>query len=139
MKNNKHIIDAKSLRIGNFLYDNEVGFKTEFRVTAGDILNIAKGKDYDYSYLQITREWLEKLGFIKTPLEETNPGAGHYYELALSDDKYCDLALLEGDRNDFVEVCLFPYENIRFRYVSEIQNVFYAITGKELIITNTKP
>lgn len=137
MKNNKYIIDAKSLRIGNYLYDNEVGCKMEFKVTADDIRYIAHGKNHEYSYLQITHEWLERLGFTKVSFDDGTDG--HYYEINLSDDPHYDIALLEGDKDGVVEVFLFPYDNIRFQYIHQIQNVFYAITGKELTITDTKP
>lgn len=58
---------------------------------------------------------------------------GFYYSLRLSDDKYCDLSILSGDKNGYVEACLFPYEeSFRVKYVHQLQNLFHAITGKEL-------
>lgn len=78
-------------------------------------------------------QWLENFGFEKRLLEENNPDEGFYYSLRLSDDKYCDLAILSGDKNGLVEACLFPYENsFRVQHVHQLQNLVFAITGKEL-------
>ena len=47
--------------------------------------------------------------------------------------KYCDLSIISGGKKGFVEVSLFPYENFfKYKYVHELQNLFFAITGKEL-------
>lgn len=78
-------------------------------------------------------QWLENFGFKKSLLEEGNPEEGYYYSLHLSDDKYCNLSILSDDKNGYVEACLFPYEeSFRVRYVHQLQNLFYAIIGKEL-------
>lgn len=84
-------------------------------------------------------QWLENFGFKKSLLDEGNSSEGFYYSLRLSEDKYCDLSVLSGDKNGYVEVCLFPYEeNFRMKYVHQLQNLFYAITGKELRFVKIK-
>lgn len=57
----------------------------------------------------------------------------HYYTLELNENKYCDLSICSGDKNGFIEATLFPYEDwFRYKYVHELQNLFFAITGREL-------
>lgn len=86
--------------------------------------------------IPLTPDILEKLGFEKELLEKNNPEEGYYYFLRLSDDKYCDLSFISGDKNGFLEVCLFPYsDQFRFQYLHQLQNLYYALTGKELEIT----
>jgi hypothetical protein len=56
-------IKAEELRIGNIIYDNEVGHKGDFKVSAGDILHIKTSLDHEYTTLELTEKWLLKFGF----------------------------------------------------------------------------
>jgi hypothetical protein len=76
----------------------------------------------------LTEKWLIRFGFEKEVFWD-----GNYYTLELNDNKYCDLCIVNGDKNGSIEVVLFPYENwFRYRYVHELQNLFAALTGREL-------
>lgn len=78
----------------------------------------------------LSENWFIRFGFQKEVLSDES---GHYYTLELNENKYCDLCISNGDKNGFVEVTLFPYEEwFRYRYVHELQNLFAALTGKEL-------
>ena len=58
-----------------------------------------------------------------------------YYSLDLGNHEYNDIAFITGDKNGFLEVYLFPYEDWhRYRYVHEIQNLYFSITKQELEI-----
>lgn len=84
--------------------------------------------------VHISEEILVKLGFNKT--EFTCDKIESYYSLRLSDDKYIDLCLITNERN-FGVLYLFPYGNeFDFKYVHELQNFYFALTGKELDVTN---
>lgn len=88
----------------------------------------------DLSPIELTEEWLLKLGFEKQDLGNNE---GFYYTYEINDDVYCDLAFISGDKNGYLEVCLFPYDNwFRYKYVHEIQNIFYDLTGAELTINS---
>ena len=57
-----------------------------------------------------------------------------YYTKKFNDDKYCDLCLISGDKNGFIEACLMPYDNIiHYQYEHQVQNVFSGIVGERLI------
>jgi hypothetical protein len=77
----------------------------------------------------ITPEMLEAYGFEKNDMGEGEV----YYSLRLSDERYCDLSLITGDKNGFMEVCLFTYEEFfRVRYEHEMLAMYKGITGKDL-------
>lgn len=78
----------------------------------------------------ITPEMLEAYGFDKNDMGEGEA----YYSLRLSDEPYCDLSLITGDKNGCMEVCLFPYEDFfRVRYEHEMLAMYKGITGKDLV------
>jgi len=125
------MVNVNEVRLGNWLERDgkyfqvslidEAGFIGETIITANPI--------------PLTEEILLKAGFVKEQLEDGNPGEGYFYSLRLSNDKYCDLALLSGDKNGYCEVTLFPYTEIfRYRHVHQLQNIYQAITGTELTI-----
>ena len=79
---------------------------------------------------KITPEMLEAYGFEKNDMGEGE----FYYSLRLSDERYCDLALITGDKNGCMEVFLFPYEDFfRVRYEHEMLAMYKGITGKDLV------
>jgi hypothetical protein len=59
------MITPQELRIGNYLYDTETGFKGDFQVTAGDILDIAKNGIQTFKPIPLSPEILEKCGFTQ--------------------------------------------------------------------------
>ena len=78
---------------------------------------------------EISEEWLKSF-FQKEEMEE---GEGHYYSLRLNNSIYCDLTLLGVFENGVWEVVLFPYGKFfRFKYINQVQNIVFELTGKEL-------
>ena len=78
----------------------------------------------------ITPEMLEAYGFEKNDMGEGEV----YYSLRLSDERYCDLSLITGDKNGCMEVCLFPYEDFfRVCYEHQMLAMYKGITGKDLV------
>jgi len=112
---------------------------TDFRI--GNLVEESKGHTHKIERLdesstrirhgiKLTEEWLIKFGFQREVLSDNS---GYFYILELNDNKYCDLCFISGDKNGFIEVGLFPYEEwFRYQYVHELQNIYFAITGKEL-------
>lgn len=62
----------------------------------------------------LTMDWLEKFGFTGTDLGN--------YTIELSNGNF------------FILFCLEPIANDIF-YVHQLQNLYYALTGKELVLT----
>lgn len=134
-------MEAKKFRIGNYLRskqwfghgqiqgieETENGFQLKVK---GYVHEWEKGKYFDLEEIPLTEQWLIDLGFEKQVLSDNS---AHYYTLELNDNKYCDLSICSGDKNGFIEATLFPYEDwFRYKYVHELQNLFFAITGQEL-------
>ena len=127
---------ASDLRIGNIIGD---GHGNPLRVTAvNDVLVVSNDYGFEYHELHpfpLTHEILEKCGFISEPIDEGYPEVGVYYSLPLNNELYCNLCIISGDKNDLFEVCLFPYEQwFRFKYLHQLQNLFYALCGEEIIV-----
>lgn len=78
-----------------------------------------------------TPEILEKCGFVKNT---TDDGTA-YYNLKFNDEPFCDLSLLGREENGVYVVMLYPYlDEFKYHSLHQIQNIFYSITQKELII-----
>ncbi|WP_312697063.1 hypothetical protein [Sphingobacterium mizutaii] len=139
-------MEANELRIGNTItHQNNNGI---YLVTVLETLkngvnvktNLQLGEWFlRYEEVQgtpLTEEWLLKFGFKRNLLDSHNPEEGYYFSLKISDDRYCDLYFITGDKNGFTEVCLFPYEErFRYRYVHQIHNLYFGLTGEELEVT----
>ena len=137
-------MEAKDLRIGNIVnlisrsgitgivteigsHENEPYIRCK-DVNEGICLNLNNRKSV-YG-VPISEIWLIKFGFKKELLSDAS---GYYYTLEFVKDKYCDLSISSGDKNGFIKVTLFPYDEwFRYKFVHELQNLFFAITGNEL-------
>jgi hypothetical protein len=106
-------MDIKELRVGNLLYN---GFNELIEVknishynTSGFLLETLKP-------IELTYQWLDKLGF-----EFKDAGDfGHYYSLE------------DFDLNQDYQPINFDCDEIK--YVHQLQNVYFALTGQELEI-----
>lgn len=117
---------SKDFRIGNYhLYDGKLD-----RIDSRYALAFENEFMDGIEPINLTEQWLIDLGFEKQVLSDNS---AHYYTLELNENKYCDLSICSGDKNGFIEATLFPYEDwFRYKYVHELQNLFFAITGREL-------
>ena len=121
---------ATDLRIGNLVqyandervFVNLIG-KT-LKVTAADILSI-----YDDNIpvepILLTEEWLKKFEFVKV--------GNHYEKNCFNIYKYKDGMEIELRNNEDGESFVI---GIRCNCVHKLQNLYFAITGEELIIKN---
>ena len=139
-------MEAKNLRIGNFVKDRgnkviridfmeyqESGYSTKF----GQRMFLCKEEVHpmteytDYSIpIEITGEWLLKLGFEETYNSQFRLKYDHSlnyigFDLSKTDDKS-----MEGFR--------YYGHYIKIKYIHELQNLFFALTGMELSIENVK-
>lgn len=135
-------MESKNLRIGNLVQSRvngisrieQIGSSINSKYIGGRSL---EGQYWENSWLpiEITEKMLIDLGFKKTPISDDD---GYYFSIELSDNKYCDLSILSGDKNGYIEVCLFPYESIfRYKYVHQLQNLYFALTGDELVLSES--
>jgi hypothetical protein len=96
---------ANELRLNNYVYDNE----------SQDVIQIERGEHIEYISLYdpipLTEEWLLKFGLmsIKTELGLWNNGDAIYFNYGLE-------------------------KSIQLKYVHQLQNLYFALTGEELEI-----
>jgi len=116
---------TNELRIGNYL-NGKQGYVT---VTEIRINNNVKTHDNTSSFyvgtclipIEITKEWLLKLGVLYNEFEDLFQIGGH--DIDIQDGYYCHFYFNEyGDW----------YKEIK--YVHELQNLYFALSGEELKI-----
>jgi hypothetical protein len=119
------MIKPEELRIGNWVKWPNEKEPNEAEWAHGHWLGVFD-KNYPFpDPIPLTEEWLIKLGFEKQQEEHV------WYELQISSS----LALIEGDKNGYMEVFLLDHDDsVRVRYVHQLQNLYFALTGEELKI-----
>lgn len=120
---------ATGLRIGNFIYGIDEDFDRYLIVVdANDICNVDCEDDNDgYEGIPLTDEWLEKLGALKD----------EYGDVFIEVDSESDTRLYLSMKG-YIQLVksyhcpMFDYEHIR--YVHQLQNLFFCLSGEELTI-----
>lgn len=122
---------TRELRIGNYL-----NYKNTQDLAIVHLINGEKHYDCrdeygftpngNYEPIKITEDWLIKFGFKKKEFDKLYPKERHFlYEVNLYHTKQ---ELFEG--------YIVSYENTLIRgvrYVHELQNLYFCLTGNELI------
>lgn len=110
-------MEANELRIGNYYLSYGVDLK--------QVENLTKGKTLiDFHPIPLTEEWLLKFGFDKSDVFDERGYLFSNYNLNINYYTYLDW--------DEDNKCLEKYPHIK--YVHQLQNLFYALTGEELTI-----
>ncbi len=110
---------AESLRIGNYTDIDGLVYKIEH----SDISLIFINEDHNYKPIPLTEEWLLKFGFDK---EEMTDGYSfiHNTPKTVIDFMYCKIN--KGFQ--------FNNDDIYIKHVHQLQNLYFALTGKELTL-----
>jgi len=123
------IPQVNEMRIGNIMLDDEHNIVKVERINSDRIheyvmVSQNSGKIYPSNIykIPITEEWLEKFGFIKDT--ETNY---RWFKLDGS---------IAFDLDDYCVRISDSWEFGKKMYVSDMQNLFFALTGNELSIEN---
>ena len=136
-KNNN--MNATDLRIGNYHFyrivddlDERKEYDEICQIDYGDLRILTEFKDSpEYKPIPLTKEWLLKFGFVK---EE------RYYARGVHQRLFSGLMNLKFDR--LLQMWVFSvgrYSDItRIEYVHQLQNLYFALTGEELTINDTK-
>ena len=114
--------DANQLRIGNWIYDKQVGIRSEFKVTAGDILDIEAGDENEYCFEQLIEYWLVKFNYKYNKKEE-------YWESPNGFKLWNSGTKLKPEFYHINSELL-----IHLNYVHHLQNLEFDLTGEELTI-----
>lgn len=111
---------ASELRIGNIIIkDNE-----EIIVSPYDMINLELGLN-DYKPIFLTEEWLEKFRFNKTGEDDFDKTFGDIKQISIRKNKL--------HNTDKLGVYLNPKRIANIQYVHQLQNLYFALTGEELI------
>ena len=121
-------MEARELRIGNILmvagldrivYVNAI-FNSHFRCVDKDGVCFSESIRINYQPIPITEEWLERFGFNGLSKEDSNG-----FELIYNNVIGYRLSI-QGQ---------YQYKEIK--YIHELQNLYFALTGKELELKQT--
>lgn len=123
---------ANEFRIGNILYSNLT--ERNFICSAEDIYNLSM--DYNANnanYVELTEEWLLKAGFKEIKFLNE-------YHVQEKGYKHIDMIVRYGcfDGHRF----LFDFANekcVNLKYVHQLQNLYFALCGEELVFSSTEP
>lgn len=152
IKNN--IVEAKEFRIGNLVLTNNVEYR---KLDAGKIAcivaidserNFAELKEtvkiyhiedkYKDTYGQwikhlklipLTEEWLLKFGFLRHHLDYTN---GVIYIKNVPGTNEFEWGVFPNELGSGIQI----KNRIKLKYVHQLQNLYFALTGKELEYEN---
>ena len=113
---------ANELRIGNWFYGDCTNGENH-KITPEEILDLHQDPldDY-YQPIQLTEEWLLKFGFIDKSLNFDDYRCSMYW-----DGNYMHISDNRDTNYSVMAQC---------NYVHQLQNLYFALTGEELTVTN---
>lgn len=127
------MITAKELRLGSFIspangekdsYSIVVGLQANGNVNFISSISEYTGSTKKPNPIPLTEEWLLKFGFVDLPFSDPDNvdyGLGMFY---IQFHKEVDDFICLNTSPDFIQV----------KYVHELQNLYFALTGEELTI-----
>ncbi len=137
-------MEAKELRIGNIVYskmferDRIVGIIGRNNLLSYECEN--GGLDgtigiIDANPIPLTEEWLLKFGFEKISELEYNIKLGVLISICIDISDY-SYAIYDNTGN--FNKGAYPTSLVSSKYVHQLQNLYFALTGKELEYENRK-
>ena len=124
------------LRLGNWIesdnteYDSKkkelVTSRVQFQINESQMRNIFNTYKTEFDFIQLTEQWLKDFGF------EVN---GRYiYQIELPKGRFLERMLWNKKTSIFAVSCKdkYEYEIARILYIHTLQNLYFALTGKEL-------
>jgi hypothetical protein len=134
-------MEAKDLRIGNYFNAKKPRHNEKYVIVESiDFYEINSSfrpyKIDDIEPIPLTDEWLVKFGLIKKYLE--NPFEESGFELKEDGTKFywwADGGTFNIEINPNGEVWFELYSHYNhIKYVHQLQNLYYSLTGEELVI-----
>ncbi len=131
-------MDAKDLRIGNFV--QSIPQNRIYTVKLTTLKRIMAGKPF-VSPIELNEMWLVNFGFEKEDKKETEFHS-NFYSMCLLDYKYsfayADFRKDWGFYHSYTDALedednnKFEFVSCGIKYVHQLQNLFYSLTGEEL-------
>lgn len=125
-------MDARELRIGNYIKKRRFFAKPEYKETICDIYDIKAQINNGEKVLlpiPLTEEWLVKLGFEKSGYVPVWMSK----RLINNEIDRIDILINEKKQMYFVPSVLVKW-SVELKYVHQLQNLYFALTGEELTI-----
>ena len=121
------MIQAQELRIGNLVecfsirevcVIKEHKIKVRHEISKGHfILEWCPIKSLELNPIPLTEEWLSKFGFKKI---------GSFYRI--KDSRFVEVLI----HDDGIDVCNHSIYLLHIKYVHQLQNLYFALTGEKL-------
>jgi len=119
------MINAKEVRIGNWvMHDKGNGFQEIMLACAEDIC-LVQNHPEKFETIPLTEEWLTKFGFNRTTYNDP--------ALDIESDFNAEIYYTD-DHRLFLHDCDGGKIGREIQYVHQLQNLYFALTGNELII-----
>lgn len=114
-------MEIHELRIGNIINCIEYGIGITTIVESGSDIDSLKGKE-NFIPMELNDNWLLKLGFIKLDVSDPFYIHSDFMSIKIS----LDLKMIAFNNLNL--------HNVKFGFVHQLQNLFFALTGHELKI-----
>lgn len=121
-------MDYKEVRIGNFI--DEQGLHLQVGMINSEVLKTAEP-------ILLTEEWLEKLGLIKKNITEGMPEGLKQFDIGEDGSIWYHWVqgLFNLEIQSTGEIWFEVYSHYKHvKYVHELQNLYYALCGEELVL-----
>ena len=122
---------VNELRIGNLIeyriqddLDDRKDWWEVSKIDATDLCILESNIDYDFRPIPLTEEWLLKFGFEKQHNEDD---FDYWFKKGFCDDIFWEHS--EG-------FCHNLNYGGEIKYVHQLQNLYFALTGEELVLKN---
>jgi hypothetical protein len=132
-------MNANELRIGNYVKSNDVNMAPYFTVTASFLKQNENEMSWFIDPIPLSQKWLEKFGFEKNKDKRWMRGKSRYaifyfeYYATGEDNSMWRIEYHDTDygRNEYKD-CNQWGDVIK--YVHQLQNLYWSLTGEELTI-----
>jgi len=131
----KPVLAIRSLSIGNFIKRNGIVVTIDAR-SIFDIWNDEGIVKLGYEPIPITMEWIEKFGFVFEELDDEPTLEEQSYRKAIRGYGSKAFEIEFNSCEDTFTLNFITGELINYKYVHELQNLYYMLTGSELSLND---
>lgn len=119
-------VKVEELRFGNYINQDVQGYVSVIKIDCfTDLEHVSCSDGWNPEPIILTEEWLMKFGFYSDVINE-----GDQPIYVLKDKNfYIDFITLQPVDSGF------PIALIEIKYVHQLQNLYFALTGEELILS----
>lgn len=127
---------VNEVRIDNLVsYGDNICLVRSIYLTHFSCVNMDNGTDYgnslqsNYKPIPLTEEWLLKFGFEIIPYENKEVYYSITDKVAMSYDDFI-VIIIDSFDNKYFD---YDYATCKIGYVHQLQNLYFALTGNELV------